>query len=210
MVGQGVLRECLQDSEIAEIVSVVRAPTGHTPHAKLREVVHSDFQDFSAVQSQLKGVDACLFSLGIASSGLTEDAYRSITYGITMAAAKTLLAENPKLAFVFVSGSGTDSSEKGPVMWARVKGQTENALLRMPFSRAVMFRPGFIQPLHGIKSKTRLYRVFYQVFGPVMPLLKRLIPGMVTTTESLAKAMIHAAKHGAPKPVLESADINRL
>jgi uncharacterized protein YbjT (DUF2867 family) len=141
---------------------------------------------------------------------MSEENYRRVTYDIALAAAQTLVKLNSNMTFIFISGAGTDSSERGRAMWARVKGQTENALLRLPFKAAYMFRPGVIVPLHGIKSRTMLYRVPYAVLGPILPLLQRLFPQYVTTTEKLGRAMLIAAKRGAPKPVLESADINQL
>ena len=209
MVGQGVLRECLLDPEVTTVLSIVRNPAGQQ-HAKLREVVHKDFFDFTPVESELAGFDACFFCLGVSSAGMSEESYRRVTFNITLAAAKTLAKLNPTMTFVFVSGAGTDSSERGRVMWARVKGQTENALLGLPFKAAYMFRPGVIVPLHGIKSRTMIYRVPYAVLGPILPLLKRLFPKYVTTTEKLGRAMLNAAKSGAPKAILESADINQL
>ena len=209
MLGQGVLRECLLDPEVERVVSVVRRATG-TQHPKLREVVHADFHDFTSIAPQLTGLDACLFTLGVTSAGMSEQEYRRVTYDITMAAATMLLRLNPQLTFVFVSGAGTDSTERGRVMWARVKGAAENALLRMPFKGAYMFRPAAIQPLHGIRSRTTSYRIAYAVMSPVLPLLRRFFPQYITTTETLGRAMIEVAKHGAPKQVLESKDINEL
>ncbi len=209
MVGQGVLRECLLDPDVKTVLSIVRRSTGQE-HAKLREIVHKDFFDFSAIASELAGFDACFFCLGVSSAGMSEENYRRVTYDIALAAAKTLVKLNPDMTLVFVSGAGTDSSERGRLMWARVKGQTENALLRLPFKAAYMFRPGVIVPLPGIKSRTMLYRVPYAVLGPILPLLQRLFPKQVTTTEKLGRAMLTVAKHGATKPVLESSDINQL
>ena len=171
MVGQGVLRECLLDPEVTAVLSIVRSSTGQQ-HPKLREIVHKDFFDFSSIESELSGFDACFFCLGVSSAGMSEENYRRITYDITLAAAQTLVKLNPNMTFIYVSGAGTDSSERGRMMWARVKGQTENALLRLPFKAAYMFRPAVIVPLHGIKSRTRLYRVSYAVLGPLLPLLK--------------------------------------
>ncbi len=206
MIGQGVLRECLADPEVERVLCVVRTPLGQT-HAKLTELLHKDFTDYSAVESQLTGYDACLFCLGISSVGMNEADYTKITYDYTLAAARTLLKVNPGITFNYVSGASTDGTAKGSVMWARVKGKTENDLLAMPFKGAYMFRPGFIQPLHGIKSKTPLYSAIYAVVGVFYPLLKHL-PAFVTSTEQLGRAMIEVAKHGASKHVLESADIN--
>jgi uncharacterized protein YbjT (DUF2867 family) len=209
MVGQGVLRECLIDTEVTTVLSIVRSSTGQV-HAKLREIVHKDFLDFSSIEKELSGFDACFFCLGVSSAGMSEENYRRITYDITLAAAQILVKLNPQMTFIFVSGAGTDSSERGRAMWARVKGQTENALLRLPFKAAYMFRPAVIVPLHGIKSRTMLYRVPYTVLGPLLPLLKRLFPKYVTTTEKLGRAMLIAAKRGAPTPILENSDINEL
>jgi uncharacterized protein YbjT (DUF2867 family) len=209
MIGQGVLRECLLDPEVTAVLSIVRGSTGQQ-HAKLREIVHKDFFDFSSIKSELTGVDACFFCLGISSAGMSEEKYRHITYDITLAAAQTLVKLNPNMTFIFVSGAGTDSSERGSSMWARVKGQTENALRRLPFKAAYMFRPAVIVPLHGIKSRTTIYRVSYALMWPLLPLLKSRFPKYVTTTEKLGRAMLIAAKDGAPKSVLECSDINSL
>jgi uncharacterized protein YbjT (DUF2867 family) len=209
MVGQGVLRECLLDRHVDAVVSIGRTATGHQ-HEKLRELVHKDLLDFSSIQSELSGFDACFFCLGVSSAGMTEDSYSRVTYDITLAAAEALVKLNPGMTFIYVSGTGTDRSERGRTMWARVKGRTENALLRLPFRAAYMLRPGAIQPLHGIKSKTRLYRIVYAMTGPILPILKAAFPEYVTTTEQVGCAMIELARHGGPKPVLESRDINAI
>jgi uncharacterized protein YbjT (DUF2867 family) len=209
MVGQGVLRECLLDPEVTSVLSIVRKPSGQQ-HPKLREIVYRDFFDFSPMEPELAGLDACFYCLGVSSVGMPEKDYRHVTYDIAMAAAKSLVKMNSALTMVFVSGAGTDSSEKGSVTWARVKGETENALLRMPFKAAYMFRPGVIVPLHGIKSKTLLYRLPYIVLAPILPFLQKHFPECVTSAEVLGRAMLIAAKRGAPKAVLESADINGL
>jgi uncharacterized protein YbjT (DUF2867 family) len=209
MVGQGVLRECLLDPDVERVLSIVRSPSGQT-HDKLRERVHSDFFDFSALGDELAGYDACFFCLGVSAAGMNEDEYAHVTYDLTLAAARTLAARNPGMTFIYVSGAGTDGSESGRSMWARVKGKTENALLKLPFKAAYMFRPGIIRPMHGIKSKTRLYRNLYLVMTPLFPLLVRVAPKRVTTTEQVGRAMLAVAKRGAPKPVLENADIRQL
>ena len=209
MVGQGVLRECLLDPRVETVVTVGRSATGQQ-HPKLREIVHRDLLDFRPIAAQLSGLDACFFCLGISSAGMTEEQYGRVTYDITLAAAETLVRLNPRMTFIYVSGVGTDSTEKGRTMWARVKGMTENALLRMAFKAAYMFRPGVIQPLHGITSRTRLYRAGYVVFKPLFPLLKRMFPRQILTTEEIGWAMIEAALHGAPKPVLEPPDIKAM
>jgi uncharacterized protein YbjT (DUF2867 family) len=206
MVGQGVLRECLLDPDVQHVLTIVRRATGQR-HPKLEELVHGDFFDFSAVEPRFSGYDACFFCLGVSSTGMTEAAYRRVTYDITLAAASALLRRNANLTFIFVSGAGTDSSERGRTMWARVKGETENALLALPFKAAYMFRPGLIQPMHGITSRTRAYRVIIALFGPIFPLLRTLFPRYVTTTEELGRAMVRAARHGAPKAVLQPLDI---
>ncbi len=207
MVGQGVLRECLLDSEVEQVTSVARSSSGQR-HAKLREMVHGDFTDFSAIENELSGYDACFFCLGVSSAGMTEAEYTRVTYDITMTAARTLVKASPGMTFEYISGQGAESSEHGRSMWARVKGKTENALLALPFKGMYMLRPGFIQPLHGIKSKTRVYRFFYAVSKPLLPVLKAVFPQYVTTTERLGRAMIAVARHGYSKKVLEMRDIN--
>lgn len=209
MVGQGVLRECLLDPNVESVLAVGRSPTGQQ-HAKLREIVHDNFFDFSAIESQLAGYDACFFCLGVSSVGMSAERYRHLTYDITMAAATTLAKLNPGMVFVYVTGRGTDSTEQGRLMWARVKGKTENDLLKLPFKAAYMFRPAGIQPLHGIRSRTAWYQALYVVAAPVLTLLNRVAPKYVTTTEQVGRAMIKVARDGFPKPVLESEDINRV
>jgi uncharacterized protein YbjT (DUF2867 family) len=209
MVGQGVLRECLIDPGFDYVVSVVRRPSAQR-HPKLRELVHPNFFDFSPIESELTGFDAAFYCLGATSAGKSEAEYTRVTYDITMAAAEPLARLNPGMTFVFISGAGTDSTGRGRVMWARVKGRAENALLRLPFKAAYMFRPGIIQPMHGIESRTALYRIPYLILGPFIPWLRKRFPQYVTTTEQLGRAMIAVARHGAPKSVLESADINQL
>ena len=209
MVGQGVLRECLLDREVGTVLAIGRRGTGQM-HQKLSEIVHRDFSSFSAIEGELAGYDACFFCLGASSAGMAEEDYRRLTNDTTMAAAQALVKGNPGLTFIYVSGAGTDGTERGRTMWARIKGQTENALLRMAFKAAYMFRPAYIQPLHGIASSAKLTRAVYAVLGPLYPLWKALFPKYVTTTEQLGRAMLHVAKHGAPKRVLENTDINRI
>ena len=194
---------------VDQVLSVVREPTG-VRHPKLEEIVHRDFFDYSGLEGKLVGLDACFFCLGVSAAGMREEEYRRWTFDLTLAAARTLAARNPQMTFVYVSGAGTDSSEAGRTMWARVKGKTENALLRLPFRAAYMLRPAVIAPMHGERSKTRLYRVFYRLAAPALPLLRRLFPGSVTTTEQMGRAMIAVARRGAPKPILENRDINRM
>jgi uncharacterized protein YbjT (DUF2867 family) len=209
MAGQGILRECLLDQEVHQVLSIVRTLSGQQ-HAKLRELVHSDFFDYSAVVSELTGFDACLFSLGISSAGMDEAKYKHLTYILTLATAATLAELNTNMTFLYVSGAGTDSTERGRSMWARIKGKTENDLLKLPFRAAYMFRPGAIQPMHGIRSKTKLYQVFYTVLNPILPLLKSVFPQYITTTEQLGRAMLRVAKQGYPRPILETKDIDTL
>ena len=207
MVGQGVLRECLRDPEVERVLAVGRRPTGQV-HQKLQELVHPDMNDFSAVERELTGFDACFFCLGVSSLGMAEDAYRRITYDLTLAAATPLARLNPWMTFVYVTGVGTDSTEKGPLMWARIKGKAENAVLSLPFKAAYVFRPGLIQPMHGIKSKTALYRIPYTLLAPLVPWLKRRFPKYVTTTETIGRAMLTVVRRGYPVRILESSDIN--
>jgi len=209
MVGQGVLRECLLDAGVSSVLAVGRSATGQQ-HPKLQELVHKDLLDFSSVEDRLSGYDACFFCLGVSAAGLNEQQYRRVTYDLTIAIAKVLLRLNPAMTFIYVSGAGTDSTERGRMMWARVKGETENALLQMPFRAACMFRPAYIQPLHGIKTKTRWYAAFYAVMAPLFPLWKVLLPKYVTTTECIGRAMLKVARQGAEKRILENQDINSI
>ncbi len=209
MVGQGVLLECLRDTAISDVLVIGRRATG-MKNPKLRELVHADLFDLAPIADRLKGLDACFYCLGVSSMGMREAGYRRVTYDMTIAAASALLAANPALTFEYVSGQGTDSSAKRRLMWARVKGETENALLQMPFKAAYMFRPGMIIPLDGIESKTAVYRLLYKLLRPWLPLLERLAPNRVTDTRRLGRAMIRAAREGAPKRVLETRDIGAL
>jgi uncharacterized protein YbjT (DUF2867 family) len=209
MVGQGVLRECLLDADVGSVLSVGRRPTGQA-HVKLHELQHDDFMDYSAIEAQLRGYDACFFCLGVSSVGMDAERYRHLTYDVTLAAAKTLVRLNPGLVFAYVTGRSTDSTEQGPVRWARVKGKTENDLLKLPFKAAYMFRPAGIQPLHGVRSKTAWVQAIYVVAAPLLSYLARTSPKFMTTSEQLGRAMIKVARDGYPKPVLESEDINAI
>src|SRR5664279_2358743 len=175
MVGQGVLRECLLDPGVELVKTVGRSATGEE-HPKLREIVHRDLCSYASIESELSGFDACFFCLGVSSAGMKEADYARVTYDITLAAAETLSRLNPQMTFIYVSGASTDSSKRGRMMWARVKGKTENALLRLPFNAAYMFRPGLIQPLHGIQSRTTAYRVLYALMKPLLPVLRWAAP----------------------------------
>jgi uncharacterized protein YbjT (DUF2867 family) len=209
MVGQGVLRECLIDASVESLLVIGRSPTGQH-HAKLHEILHDDFMDFSAIESELGGYDACFFCLGVSSVGMDAERYRHLTYDLTLAAAKTLVALNPGMVFTYVTGRSTDSTEQGPVRWARVKGKTENDLLKLPFRAAYMFRPAGIQPLHGVRSKTSWVQAIYVVAAPLLSFLARTAPKYMTTSEQLGRAMIRVARDGYPKAVLESEDINAI
>ena len=209
MVGQGVLRECLIDPGIERVVVVGRSPTG-VRNAKLTEIIHDDFTDYSAIEAQLTGFDACFFCLGVSSIGMSEDRYRHLTHDVTLAAATTLVRLNPQMIFTYVTGAGTDSTEQGSRMWARVKGKTENDLLKLPFKAAYMFRPSGIQPLHGVRSKTGWINVVYAVTAPLLSWMVHAVPSQMTTSEQLGLAMIKVARDGYPKPILESEDINRV
>jgi uncharacterized protein YbjT (DUF2867 family) len=210
MVGQGVVRECLRDPDVELVVTVGRSPAGipipGPRDPRFREILHRDLADLSAIQRELTGFDACFFTLGVSSAGMGEAAYDRITYGFTMAAAEPLSRLNPGMTFIYVSGAGTDSTEQGRVMWARVKGKTENALLRLPLN-AYMFRPGIIQPLDGIQSKTPSYRILYGLMKPLLPLLRRALPNQVLSTRDIGQAMLAVAKRSYPKHILETKDI---
>lgn len=207
MVGSGVLLECLDSPRVSSIIAVSRSTSGRA-HPKLREIIHADFLDFGPLSAELAGSDACFFCLGVSSAGMSEPDYTRLTHDVTIAAANALLAVSPQLTFIYVSGQGTDGTEKGRSMWARVKGKTENDLLAMPFKAAYMFRPGYIQPMRGVRSKTRLYQTFYDLGGWLYPLLRTLAPRLVTTTANVGRAMIEVAAEGYSKTILSSADIS--
>jgi uncharacterized protein YbjT (DUF2867 family) len=209
MVGQGVLQECLRSRDVKSILSIGRRETGRQD-PKLREIVHRDFTDFSAVEGELSGCDACFFCLGVSSLGMKEADYRRVTYDYALSVARTLARQSPNMTFIYVSGAGTDSSGRSATMWARVKGQTENAIFELPFKAAYAFRPAYIQPLDGVVAGTAWVRALYAVLGPLYPIWKALFPKYVTTTALVGRAMIHVAREGAPKRVLENRDINAL
>jgi uncharacterized protein YbjT (DUF2867 family) len=207
MVGQGVLREALGDARVTRVTVVGRTSLRRTD-PKLDERLLPDLSDADALARVLPPADACFFCLGVSSAGMSEADYRRATYDLTLAAARPLAAANPAMTFIYVSGAGTDSSERGRSMWARVKGATENALLALPF-RAYAFRPGIIQPLDGIRSKTASYRWFYTVAAPFLSLARSAFPRHVVTTAQMGRAMITVALDGYPSRVLEAADIAR-
>jgi len=209
MVGMGALLECLDDSRVQSVLVVGRSSCG-VRHAKLTEVLHQDFFNYGPLADRFRDRDACFFCLGVSSAGMDEPKYHRLTYDLTLAAAQAMATANKRMTFCYVSGQGTDSSGRGSSMWARVKGQTENALLRLPFKAAYMFRPGLIQSMRGVRSKTKLYNALYAVFGPLVPLLRRLFPNHVTTTVIVGRALIDVAANGYSKPHLETRDINAL
>jgi len=209
MVGQGVLRECLLDSGVERVMAVGRTGTGRQ-EPKLGELVVPDVASLGGVEGQLAGYDACFFCLGVSSLGMAEERYTRLTYDLTLSVARTVARCSPGLTFVYVSGAGTDSSERGRSMWARVKGRTENELLRLPFKAAYMFRPGAILPLHGVRSKTRWIRWLYALVAPIAPAWRALLPDSITTTEQVGRAMLRVARDGYQTRILETRDINRL
>ncbi|MFD6890240.1 epimerase [Streptomyces sp. NPDC059957] len=212
MIGRGVLRECLRDESVESVLAIGRSPLAVT-HPKLSELVRADPTDLSVPGLDLASYDACFFCLGISSFRMKEEEYRRITHDLTLAAARPLAAANPRLTFAYVSGEGTDSTESGRSMWARVKGETENDLLKLPFE-AYMFRPGIVQPDRGIPSKTPLYRAGYAVTAPLFPVLRRFAPHLVTTTRAIGRAMIAVTEAGpgnaATQRILRPRDINRV
>ena len=208
MVGAGVLIECLEDPRVRSVLVIGRRSVGIS-HPKLRELIRSDFFQYSDARGELSGYDACFFCLGVSVAGMSEPAYHRLTYELTIATAEALVAVSPGIAFCYVSGEGTDSTERGRSMWARVKGKTENQLLRLS-SKAFMFRAGYIQPMKGVRSSTRLYQTFYDIFGWLYPVLRRVAPRHVTTTVNVGRAMIEVAAGGYSRRVLENSDINLL
>jgi len=209
MVGKGVLLECLDSPEVESIL-VINRRTLDIKIDKISEIILEDFFDLTSVQEKLRGYHACFFCLGVSAFGMSETDYTHITYDLTIKFANSLLKINPGISFCYVSGQGTDSSENSRIMWARVKGLTENALLAMPFSKSYMFRPGFIQPMKGIKSSTKMYNVLYAVFKPLYPLLKFIFPKLITSTVQVGKAMINSIVFGYDKIHLDNNDINQL
>jgi uncharacterized protein YbjT (DUF2867 family) len=207
MVGSGVLMEALECEEVTSVVTVGRRPTGRS-HPKLEEIVHDDFFGYAPLRDRLGGLDACLFCLGVSAAGMSEEEYHRLTYDLTLAAAETLVELNPQMTFCYLSGSGADSSESGRWMWARVRGKIENKILGMPFKEAYVFRPAFIQPMKGVRSRTKLYALMYKLLGPLYPVLRRAFPKYVTNSVTVGRAMVRVASHGHSKPILENWDIN--
>jgi uncharacterized protein YbjT (DUF2867 family) len=207
MIGSGVLRECLLDPRVEAVVAVSRSGCG-VKHGKLEEVVLPDLFQLSGVAERLAGLDACFFCVGVSSAGMSEAVYTRVTLELTLEIARVLLWASPGLRMCFVSGAGADGSERSRTMWARVKGRAENAVLALPFGEATVLRPGLIQPLHGITSRTPAYRALYAAFRPLWPVLHALAPAHVTTTERIGRAMLQLALGGSAKRVLETRDIN--
>jgi uncharacterized protein YbjT (DUF2867 family) len=202
MVGEGVLHECLQHPNVESVLVINRKPCG-VKHEKLKEIIHKDFFDLSSIENLLAGYNACYFCAGVSSVGKKEDEYRRITYDLTLSFASTIAKHNTDMTFCYVSGVGTDNTEKGRSMWARIKGKTENDLLKLPFKAAYMFRPGYIQPTKDLKNTYKIYKMFV----PFYPLLKMLFPKYVVTLKELGKAMINVVQYGSDKKVLECTDI---
>lgn len=206
MVGKGVLLECLDHEFIDEVLLIGRNPVGMN-HPKIKELILKDLSDFSGSKDQLSGYDACYFCMGISSAGMKQEEYERITYDYTLALAKTLYELSPQMTFNYVSGQGTDSTEKGRIMWARVKGKTENDILKMGFKQAYMFRPGMIIPLRGIKSRTKLYQFMYDYFMWMVKLTKFISPDSVVDTTQMGHAMINSMLRGYDKNILTPKDI---
>ena len=202
MVGEGVLYECLNIADVEQVLVINRKPCGVT-HPKLKEIIHSNFFDITPIADQLKDYNACFFCLGVTSVGKKEPEYTKLTYDLTLSFAKTLASVTTDMTFCYVSGSGTDSSEKGKLMWARVKGKTENDLMKLPFKKVYAFRPALIQPTPGLKNTLKLYTYF----GWLSPIIKLLTPGLVCTLREIGLAMINTVNKGPEKNVLEVKDI---
>ena len=202
MVGEGVLHECLQHKDVEEVLVVGRRTCGVT-HPKLKEILVPDFFDLANIQNQLVGYDACFFCLGVSSIGMKEPEYYKLTYTLTMNFATVLADKNPGMTFCYISGAGTDSSEKGRMMWARVKGKTENDLAKLPFKKIYNFRPGIIKPTKGLKNTLS----FYKYLGWLIPIIKTVSPNSVSSLKELGLAMINAALRGYDKQILEVKDI---
>lgn len=205
MVGEGVLHECLQHKDVDSVLVIGRKPCGIS-HPKLKEIVHKDFFNLTEIENQLKGYDACFFCLGTSSVGMKEAEYYKITYTLTLNFAETLSKLNPDMTFCYISGYGTDSTEKGRIMWARIKGKTENDLMKLPFRKVYNFRPGFMQPTKGLKNTLG----FYKYISWLYPLMRRIMPKFFSTLKELALAMIHSAIIGYDKQILEVKDIIEL
>jgi uncharacterized protein YbjT (DUF2867 family) len=209
MIGKGVLLECLDHPQVEKVLTIGRT-SQNIKHSRLTELIHDDFLDFSTIKNQLSGYDACFLCMGVSAGGMKEEQYRLLTYDYTLSIASTLQELNPEMICTYVSGEGTDSSEKGRAMWARVKGKTENDLLALGFKQSYMFRPGGIIPLRGIKSKTKSYQFMYEYYLWLVKLIKFIVPNAVVNTTQIGLAMIEVDKNGYDKKIIRPADILRL
>jgi hypothetical protein len=205
MVGEGVLHEALNDSSVETVLVINRKPCG-VSHPKLKEIIHKNFHDLSSIEAQLTKYNACFFCLGVSSVGMKEPEYKMMTYDLTLHVATTLVRLNPDMTFCYISGAGTDSTEQGRTMWARVKGKTENDLMKLPFKKSFMFRPGIIEPTKGLKNTLK----FYSYFGWMLPIIRLISPGFISTLSDIGIAMIKSVTKGYPKSVLEVRDIKTL
>ncbi|TKC80170.1 NAD-dependent epimerase/dehydratase family protein [Trinickia terrae] len=210
MVGQGVLRACLEAPDVTEIIVIGRRALHGYEDPRLNVFITPDLEDFEAVGDTFANVDACFFCAGVSSFGMSEAAYRAVTYDLTLHVAQQLLARSPGMTMVYVSGAGADSTAQGKTMWARVRGQTENALQRLPFRQVAIFRPSAIIPEDGIQSRTTSYRWMYAVLKPLLTLARRISPDRVLTTGIIGEAMLNAVRRGVPQSILKPADIHRL
>lgn len=205
MVGEGVLHECLIHPDVKQVLVINRKPVGET-HPKLKEIIHKDFFDLSGIKDQLRNYDACFFCLGVSSVGMKEEKYFTLTHTLTLNAAHILAEENPGMVFCYISGSGTDSTEKGRTMWARVKGKTENDLMKLPFKKVYAFRPGYLRPTPGLKNTNKWYKYITWLY----PMWRKFFPDFVTTLKELGMAMINVVRRGYTKQVIEVKDIKEL
>ncbi|RCH56235.1 epimerase [Mucilaginibacter hurinus] len=206
MVGEGVVHECLQHSQVEQVLIINRRPSGIS-HPKLKEIIHADLEDISGIADEVTGYNACYFCAGVTSVGKSEADYTKLTYNLTLGFAKTLADVNPDMTFCYVSGGGTDGTEKGKLMWARVKGKTENDLVKLPFKATYNFRPGFMKPTPGLKNTLPLYKY---VGWLLVPVFKLFVPNIVSTLAQVGQAMINVTQHGYHKTVLEVKDIKRI
>jgi uncharacterized protein YbjT (DUF2867 family) len=204
-IGQGVLLESLESPHVSSVLAIGRKSCGRK-HNKLKEIIHTNFLDYSDMENELTGYNACFYCLGVSSAGMTEEKYHLITYDYTVAAAEILSRQNPEMTFCFISGAGTDDTMKSRMMWARVKGKAENSLEKFPFKNLYLMRPAYIQPVKGVQARLAMYKIL----GPLFPLWKFLFPNLVTTTEEVGLAMINAVLYGYDKKTLENRDMIRL
>lgn len=202
MVGEGVLHECLQSPDVEAVLIINRKPSGMS-HPKLKEIIHANFFDLSPIQAQLGGYNACYFCLGVSSVGMKEEEYTQMTYTLTLHVAETLSKLNPDMTFCYVSGSATDSTEKGRSMWARVKGKTENDLMKLPFKAVYNFRPGYMHPTPGLKNTLPYYKYLSWMY----PVVRKVFPNFVSTLAELGQAMLNVTLRGYSRPILEVKDI---